>query len=372
MKRMTNFIGMNKSIFQGFYDLMNEYPREVRLHAPRWISLNDEEKAFCNGLYLKDFFKLENGLVSCLIEDSINTDKYFAIIGVEKDIEFYSEILIPQSVTKEFFFRIVCDLAIQPRESSDRYSIENELLFESRETVGYAGHEYDVVKKYFPYIHLFKIQEGYVESDMPLINLTGYFLCEHKEGIGVGYCEEVLVQYKEIFTLNFETLNYNALVRSLINIYYKDVFMDIYRCIEYLYKAYNINEIKKNLKTTLSLDDVYSTVTSQLGYRFIESKSINKIFQDMPSSVTTKLRNIELFEEKEEEEEEKEDGKEAKWFYKIRNSLVHGRRMEKELQLEEKDWFVLLGVSLEILKMVHQYAKDHNISGDFIHQIQKN
>lgn len=363
MKRMTNFKRMNQLIFQGFYDLMNEYPRGIHIHAPRWISLNDEEKAFCNGLYVKDFFRLENGLISCLIEDSINNDKYFAIIGVEKDIEFYSEILIPQSVTREFFFRIVCDLAIQPRESSDTYSIENELLFESKDTEGYAGHEYDVVKKYFPSIHLFKIQEGYVGSDLPLINLTGYFLCENKEGIGVVYCEEVLVQYKEIFILNFETLNYNALVRSLINIYYKDVFMDIYRCIEYLYKAYNINEIRKDLKTTLSLDDVYSAVTSQLSYKFTEAASINKIFQDVPSSVITKLRNIEIFEG---------EGKEDEWFYRVRNSLVHGRRMEKELQFEEKDWFVLLGVSLEILKMVHQYAKDHTISVDFIHQIQKN
>ncbi|MFS0598610.1 hypothetical protein AB1L16_18040 [Peribacillus frigoritolerans] len=362
MSRMTNFIKMNQKIFQNLYGIMEEYPRKIKLD-PRWIHLNVEEKKICNNLYIRDTFRLANGMISCLIEDE--HDKYFAIIGLDSIIKvaLNSEEFMPQPLTKEFFFRLVCDLDIKPRSSINPYSLENDLLFYSKETPGYIGHEYDIIKSYFPPIYLYKLDKGYILYESPLINLTGYFLSDNSHLLHLNFSEEILENYQAIFKLKLDSINYASLAKSLINLYFKDTFLDVYRCIEYIYKVYSINEIKKKIETKLDIENIFELMKTELNYKFTEESSIQKIFENLSEDIKSNIRSL--------------DGgiksnNEYKWFYNVRNSLVHGRRADKEIQLHEWQWLILISASLDILKMVHNYLEEHDISVSFINKVQTN
>lgn len=361
MSRMTNFKKMNQKIFQSVYDIMETYPRKIELD-PRWIHMDVGEKKVCNSLYIRDTFRLENGMISCLIEDDY--DKYFAIIGLDNiKVVFNSEEFIPQRLTKEFFFRIVCDLDIKPKISINPYSIENELLFYNSDTPNYSGHEYDTIKSYFPPIYLYKLDKGYILYESPLINLTGYFLCDNSHWLHINFSEEILEKYQTIFKMKLDSINYAALAKSLINLYFKDTFLDIYRCIEYIYRVYSINEIKQKIETKLDIENVFELMNTELNYKFTEESSIQKIFENLSEDIKSNIRSI---------KDDINTNSEYRWFYKVRNSLVHGRRADNEIQLEEWQWLILISASLDILQIVHNYLEEHNISVSFIHKVQKN
>lgn len=365
MRRMTHFKEMNQKIFQSLYDLMDDYPRKFDTN-PRWIVFSSEEKEVCKNLYLKEEFRLENGIISCLIEEKLvegKVLKYFAIIGVEKKLDVSNEIFVEKDVSKEFFYRIICDLEIKPLKSFDKYKAENEILFYSNDSItDYNGHDFSALKNFFPTINLYEIKENYILSNAPLVNLTGYFLCDNAECLEIQYNESILNKYKEIFESNFESVNYNTLIRSIISIYFKDIFMDIYRCIEYLYKAIRINEIKRSLNSKMELVEIYETITTDLNYKFTEASSLKNIFQQLPMDLKENIRNLGGVDE----------GKEDEWFYSVRNSLVHGRRNDKEIKFEENQWLELINISLQILELSHRYAVENSLSIEFIHRIQKN
>lgn len=361
MKRVTNFIEMNSNLFRKLYGFMTGYPRKYD-EEPRWIKLNKEEKEFCNSIYVKDYLVMENGIISCLLERE--DESYFAIIGEETEEKIEKELFHPVPVTKEYFLRITSDLDIKPISNISPYLLEETVLFYNGHTEGYDGHDPEIIVSYFPNIKLFSLNKNYSFSEAPLVNLTGYFLCEYSQSLAFYLDIKVLNQYKDIFSKDFETLNYNILLRSLLNPYYKDVFMDIYRCIEYLYKAVGIKEIQKNMCTTLDIEKTYEMVTIDLKYKFTESYCINLIFNRLSKELKENINSI--------DEENVIEGKEDEWFYSIRNSLVHGRRKDKEVKLTVEQWIKLIDVSLKILIFVNLYAQSNNLTPEFIHRLQKN
>lgn len=360
MKRTTNFTEMNQSIFGKFYALMEGYPRTID-REPKWISLGEEEKQVCKKAYVIDKLLLENGVASCLIEKE--EDLYFAIVGDDGSEAVQADFFQAEDVSKGFFMRIISDLDSKP-VVTNLYELEETLLFYSKETPGYSGHDASAVMNYFPKIKLFCLDRQFAFSEAPLTNLTGYFLCEYSRNREVSLTAANLERYKRLFDENYETLNYTILLRSLLNPYRKDVFMDIYRCIEYLYRAIGIQELQKSMDTNLTIKETYQFVTSDLQYKFTEIYCIELIFKKLSDDVKAVIRQVNP-------DLEEGKGKEAGWFYKLRNSLVHGRRQEHEIQLSSSEWELLIGASLDILQMINKYAKEHNLTAEFVSSIQK-
>ncbi|MBO0587710.1 hypothetical protein [Sporosarcina sp. E16_8] len=358
MTRTTNFKEMNQLLFGKFYALMESYPR-IFDREPKWIVLDDEEKQICNRSYVIDKLLLENGVESCLIEKE--DDLYFAIVGDQGSEEAQAEFFHAVDVSKGFFLRIISDLDSKPTITT-LYELEETLLFYSKETPGYIGHDVETVMSYFPKIKLFHLDKQFSFSEAPLTNLTGYFVCEYSRNREVALNVENLETYKQLFIENYETLNYTILLRSLLNPYRKDVFMDIYRCIEYLYRAIGIKELQKSMNTTLGIGETYNFITSNLQYKFTESYCVGLIFNKLSDEVKEKIRAI---------VPDIVEGKEGEWFYGLRNSLVHGKRKEHEIKLSNSQWELLIGASLEILRTINVYANENNLSADFVNSIQK-
>jgi len=47
------------------------------------------------------------------------------------------------------------------------------------------------------------------------------------------------------------------------------------------------------------------------------------------------------------------DTKQAKWFYKIRNDIVHSRPINEEVDFEDEVWGNLILASLQVLEQSH-------------------
>jgi hypothetical protein len=98
------------------------------------------------------------------------------------------------------------------------------------------------------------------------------------------------------------------------------------------------------LRITDSLLKFSADVERYIGWKPKDNEAVNKLVEGSPEEALQLLREIKKF------VFDTEEGICGDLFYKIRNSIVHFRRANQSIDLDDKNWDKLIRASLYIVE----------------------
>ncbi|MFJ5713711.1 hypothetical protein [Neobacillus sp. NPDC093127] len=335
---------MNDFIFSRLLNFVSDIGRQIP-SGKRWVSFSEQDKDDCKNINIEEILPISPGVISSFFK--LNGKKYFIITGYENiNVNFDEGLFLNEyELSAGVFLKLVCELGIPIRRQSSKSEIYDEILFQHEEQT-YTGHDYNDLILYFHNILLFEINPNSAFINHRLGNLVGYILTNNKNLLPLNFSEEILIQYTDLFVQNFKTINYNLLTKSLISVQWKDVFIEIYRCIEAVFHSFSFNSLHRSLMSSLSIDDFALLLEQKLKVKPTEEESLITIFDGIGSNTIDLIKSVKPPSFK--------DAKEATWFYKIRNNIVHSRPINEEVNFEEEVWWTLILASLQVVEQSHK------------------
>ncbi|WP_059173229.1 hypothetical protein [Bacillus sp. FJAT-27445] len=343
MSRFRRRDEMNRFIFTRLLNFVRDIGRPIPT-GERWVSLSEQDKEDCKNIEVEEVLNIAPGVVSSFFK--LNERKYFIITGYDELNVNYDDCRLREiEISAGIFLRIVCELGIPLKRQRSKSEIYNGILFQQEEG-GYSGHEYTDLIPYFQNILLYEFIPDSVFIDYRLGNIVGYLLANNKNLLPLHFSNEILEQYTNLFVQNLRSINYNMLTKSLISVHWRDVFIEIYRCIEAIFHSFSFRELHKSFMSSLSIDDFAILLEKKLKMRPTEEESLITIFDGIDANTISKIMSIKPISFR--------DSREATWFYNIRNNIVHSRPIHEEVNFEEDVWGVLILASLQILEQSHK------------------
>lgn len=165
-----------------------------------------------------------------------------------------------------------------------------------------------------------------------------------------------------MFIEGAKNIPFDNLVFSLVSVYWRYSFLDVYRCIERLFSISFLEEIYQDLgiENSLSLLNFSAKIEKYIGWRPEEIKAINKLIDDSPQDAIDILQELKSFIDS--RQADTLPSKPGEVIYKIRNSIVHLRPATESISMDDKHWNKLIRASLLIIEYwYHKYDDQLNI-----------
>ena len=335
----------NRELFNKLKQLLPSEAPSENPPTPRWIQTNAIEKKWLKEAKFKVDLDLNFGSQSCLTLVFLDTKTYLLSVGLELNNlgEDFQEIPINAGL----FCAAVQELNLQPI-ASDSIGLE---LYENVFTPvapGGPGISYllDSVNKFFPLVKIFEIKaESPLITPEPSLFRVALFAVTNCVGlITLQWTATGLENARAICSSQQKFLPFELVLRAVIERKNVHAFLELYRCIEFLFPFPKINQLRKKLSVELSTQELSEAVEDVLGWRPTEESALQKLFSALPDDVISSfrgalsLKNI---------EDEFLASKVATVLYKLRNDCVHFRPIQRTSTLQSSViWELLLQTML--------------------------
>ncbi|NRD76221.1 hypothetical protein HPT25_01695 [Bacillus sp. BRMEA1] len=342
--RFRNRDEMNRLIFNLLINFVSDLGRSIP-SASRWIELTEQEKVDCVKIKIEEILPIAPGVIAAYFK--LNERKYFLITGPDEiNVNFDEGLYLKEiEISAPIFLRLVCELGLPVKRQSSKTKIYDEVLFQ-HEVEEYPGHKFVDLIPYFHNILIFEFDLESAYINHRLGNLVGYLLANNKDLLPLNFPEVILNQYSNLFVQNFSTINYNILTKSLNSVHWRDVFIEIYRCIEAVFHSFSLQSLHNSFKSSLSINDFAKLLEKELKKRPTEEESLITIFNGIDNGTVSLIESI--------KPSSFSDSKNAVWFYNIRNNIVHSRPIHEEVNFEDEVWETLILGSLQIVEQSHK------------------
>lgn len=338
---------MNEYIFSRLLDFVSDYERPIP-SGKRWVDLTSQDKKDCINIVIEEIFPIAPGVITSFF--SIGENKYFVMTGYDEvDMSFDDELYLREvDITAGIFLKLVCELRIPIKRQSSKSEIYNGILFQQEEE-SYTGHDYKDLAPFFQNIKLYEFNPNSIFLGYNLGNMVGYLFSNNVDLLPLHLPENVLNHYSRLFVKDIDSINYNMLTKSLISVQWKDVFIEIYRCIESIFHSYSLKDLYNSFRSSLPIEDFSILMEEKLKVRPKEEDSLITIFEGIDQNTTSLIESV--------KPSNLREVKEARWFYKIRNNIVHSRPINEEVDFEDEEWGILILASLQVLEQSHELIK---------------
>lgn len=231
---------------------------------------------------------------------------------------------------------------------------DNELLMNVFTEIDVTDVSFDSVINYFPGMI------GFIVNDILPDDIT------KKESFLRQLCLEMFCKTPSLFSLPFDNHTINAyldiantdnvdipidnVLRSIISYRWKFCFIDLYRCHERLFMLAWVDEFKSSMKSTLELQELYDKMRRVYRTEHHEDKNIVSLYKLLPVNILNTLKD----------KEDRNAEKIAKEIYKLRNTIVHYQRTEKELdQISDFQWNKIIRFLLMAIPYLYNHFAKH-------------
>lgn len=301
--------------------------------------------------------------------------KYFVTIGTTTQLSTQPEIIQVEELNGGMITALISELKIPVKQSADPLEIINQIFYTPEvKTTTYELYEYSTVSQFFETIFVYKIQDdcSFIESDsdindkttVNLLKLSGFYITKTPQIRSLQFEEDTIFVFEKLFLEGAKNIPFDNLVFSLVSVYWKYAFLDIYRCIERLFSISFFEDFHKYLgiENSLSLLNFSAKIEDYTGWRPKEDAAINKLIDGSPEDAINSLREVKNFiDSKRSDALPNELGQ---VIYKIRNSIVHFRpatQLEIINVINDEHWNKLIRASLLIIGYwYHKYDKQLN------------
>ena len=333
----------NQSIFRVLADFVQASNIGVPISDinVRCIETDDREKEWLQKLKITTVQPILPNFKTASFEFECN--KYFVVVGWHTQ-EISEEVIQFIEPNAGIVTALLSELKVSVSQNANPYDIANEIFYESDQRI--IKYDFSLVTNFFEPIYIYQIQENSTfvnQDDIDIISLSGFYAIKNRQLISLNFSEATLSRFEKLFIEGSRNIPFENLLLSLVSVYWKYSFLDVYRCIESLFCISALEDFHKKLKITDSLLKFSADVENYIGWRPKENEALNKLIDNSPEEAIGFFREIKIFIDGQEE------GKYGELIYRVRNSIVHFRPANEEIKLDEENWDKLINSALLVI-----------------------
>lgn len=339
-------IKANETIFNTLIGFVKQTGIEVP-KGIRYIRTNDEEKKWVKFLRVIDKLPILPNLHTALLE--FENARYFCVLGLDDSAPFQTTIdSVP--LNAGIVTALLYEFNSPLKKKIDPYRIVEELLYQYSPDVtttnDYKGHDFNDVLSFFEPILLYQIQNNTPVLFDDICRLSGFFIHKNSENFLLPFSNDTLSVYERIFFEGSRFIPFENFISSITTAYWNFSFLSVYRCLERLFPLLMLDRLHQEVKTPLTLFEFSKHIENLIGWRPREEDVIVKLVSESPEEATQLLSDVKK------KVTGSQDYETGKWFYQIRNSIVHYRPATPEISLDDADWDKIIRA---ILIIVHYW-----------------
>lgn len=227
------------------------------------------------------------------------------------------------------FLYAISKLRVLPKVDVDE-SLLKEFIFTEEEND--TKFEWNKASLFFPEFNLFRIKEPIpsdeIEIDYYIRTIIVSILCQNANNLNLPFEEETLTKYVEV--LNHSTnIPVDNFVHSLLSNEWKFCYLDLYRCIERLFKISWIHKFREPLDVLPSIP-IIDAALDRIGVVSHEDKCMEYMFSLLPplsEEMKTNIGKVKIDE----------------YIYQLRNEIVHFQKSDQKIySMADATWNIIL------------------------------
>ncbi|WP_131064141.1 hypothetical protein [Raoultella planticola] len=269
-------------------------------------------------------------------EGNVTTSDYYAVKNISSSDfqnELFEEYFSLCEVTESFFVFLCPLLKLNVKEDISPQTVSNDLLFQQDDPL-YDGHSIEELISYFEPLTIFRLDNFSTNLNNSFMSCTYFLMSSCDMLITLPLAEETISKLRSIFVKDVKIPKDNVFL-SLTSSHLKHCFLELYRCIEWLYVIPRARRLKGAIAYQKPAFELAVHCIDELSWRRKEEDSLSKIISDILyvyESVCINLTGCALF-----KDVSLDSGSIAKHLYSFRNQFVHQFEYRKEKDFLSED-----------------------------------
>lgn len=348
---MRNMRGENIKAFDFLIEQLTNNSSLTVKRGVRYIQTDEKDKEWLKELKLTSEFQLLPD-VRC-VEISFQEDSYLILINANISASSLdSDVMNEESLNAGILTVLLSEKLIELDSKVMLLDFYNEIMFQHLDP-SYKGHDFRDILRYLMPINFYSFPKKSVLNKQELKRALCYIYSKNSDRLINKFDNHVLDTFSELSLIGSNNLSFELVLSSLLSTSFKHTFLELYRLVERLFPVSYLKDFHEVTKSELSFIEFSSNLESITNWRPKEDEALNKIFESTENSTkayfetffnsSTELQGIQQY----------------KFFYKLRNSIVHFRTSHNNIELTESQWNKLIHATLYLLD--EHYSKTHKI-----------
>lgn len=344
---MRNMIEVNH---KAFYNLIEQFTQRQALSVEegrRYISTNDQEKEWIKITDITDILYVTPSLR--LVQIQFKGNIYCAVIGSDLDTSLFDNSIIEETSLNAGVYTLLISLNYVKLDKKVNYlEFYDSILFQHKDK-SYKGHDYNDLVPFLEQVYFFVIPDFSIIKIHKLSRTACYIFTKNPLQLVLEFSENVLDTISELSLVGSDNISYKLLLGCLFSTTYKHAFLELYRLIERLFPINYLKDFYKKSGSKLTFLEFSAELENTTNWRPKEDDAIEKIFD------SARLNTRTHFEAFHNSSTALQGFNNSKYFYSLRNSIVHFRANHLEQELNNTQWNLLLLAT--VIMLDEQYSQ---------------
>lgn len=269
--------------------------------------------------------------------------KYIAVIGA--NMQNFNEdpsILLVTELNSGLITLLISEGLLKINPTANLLEFDDNIMSQHKDA-DYKGHDYFEILSYLEPIKLFQITENSILKDENLYRILVYIYSNNPNYLILEFNKSVLETFTEISLVGSKNISYNLLLHSLLSTNFKHSFLELYRLVERLFPINYLKDFHERVDTKLNFIEFSSELENITSWRPREEDALEKIFSIAKQNTKNSFDNFQK------SNPNLQNQSEYKYFYKLRNSIVHFRSSHEEFKLNSEQWNLLIIATLTLI-----------------------
>ena len=336
-----------RNVFSVLFNILREYVGsqvDYDLHQALYTDTSDDEDNLIENSTVISYHFSSDSRIYLLLK--YNDVRYYCFSEESVDISKISdEYFIEETDLKKGIWTLVqAKYITKCKPDISAIEVYNQILFLDEDENGTKAKEVavDEILGYFNTLNIFKVVEDTVYDVDDIYNIKGYFDVTLNNNI-INFSEEINVNFLSLFSSGLKSMPLDLVYLSFSSSQYKQVFIELYRCIEQLYPIPTLKDLLNGDSMMVKCPlEVAALFEDKINWRPRESEAIALIYKDLDATIIAKLDAIKIG-------TEYSSLTSSDFIYKLRNANVHFRKKLGKGELSNEKWADLIEVMLEIV-----------------------
>lgn len=336
-----------KETLETYYE-SNEPGSQFKVSAKHIIHINEDEFNILNKSKL--IYSINVTRLRFAVLD-IYSKNFLAIVGTNSLFIDNTDFL-EVSINNVIFLSVTGAINLKINENVSTAYIRDVIYPIEEEEKNKTGYELNSIKDLFEPFIVLEVPSQEVQNEFQIKAHIAKILLENSKYTYLDFAPDTIKSYIEYFnSCDYDDNIFN----SILAYCWRYCFLDVYRCMEPLFRHIPLHGLKSEINFTGSIDDLYEKIYNHCGWRPQETSSMETLFTSnyLTEELLEKLRLMNIG--------ESPDENVGKSIYRLRNKIVHhqGVLSDIETSLTIENWNKLISYLLDSLmelrkKILHE------------------
>lgn len=342
-----HLISVNTQVFTALDDFCRSRAHGLsNSGARRWIASESKHRYFMTNSKVVEQFSFSP--TKKLAKIDIDARSYLLSIGFDVVNKNYSE----RELELDPAFLTVALAELRPRPKADVSHVKNIVEWSDKDAdSNYRGHSYEEIATIYPAVRVFDFRDADVSSVWNVF----FEFCLDECSAGFFWMDRALAEtLSALCKLDSRRIPYKVLCRSIFDSERSTFFLAQYRCLEALYAYSSAQSLVTKLAIPNGWGEVATILEDALGWHPREERSLEAILRyasplDLVSILSILNKDLTS-------DPDLLVSRASKSIYWLRNSFVHYRPAQHQIDSNNFDWdslcVAMTGIILDVYSAV--------------------